>query len=278
MLKARAGFTLAEVLIALTITAVIGAAVTGVFVTQSRFFDYQEKTSFARDVSRGALNVMLSELRMLESSNALVTITDKRLTFRAPYAMGVSCGTSGGSTIVSRVPTDSVMFRTAQISGYGFRNSAGNYTYQATTTAPASGTAVTCTNNRVRTIPSDSGGRVLALSPANAGATPGLPVLLYQTITYEFRASTLVPGRIALWRTVENSSPLRTEELVAPFDTTARFRYYVADSLTPDSITPAASAAITGVELTLNGMSERPDRSGKRPRVPLVTSVFFRNR
>src|SRR5690606_29287486 len=91
MLKNRAGFTLAEVLIALTLTAIIGAAVTGVFVSQSRFFDHQEKVGAAREVSRGALNIMMSEMRMLHQDSAIVSATDRRITLRVPYAFGFVC-------------------------------------------------------------------------------------------------------------------------------------------------------------------------------------------
>ncbi|CAN5815695.1 hypothetical protein BH23GEM9_BH23GEM9_15260 [soil metagenome] len=276
-MKTRAGFTLVEVMIALSLTAIIGAAVTGVFVTQSGYFDHQEKMSFARGVSRGATNIMVSELRMLERSNGLVSASNRHITVLAPYAMGVSCGPSGGKLIVSQVPADTMMTGAAGFSGYAYRTGAGAYVYVSSTTAPTSGAGSVCTNVRVRSLPADSGGRVVALSPSSAAA-PGAPVLLYQRLTYEFKNSVQVPGRIALWRRIEDLDSPRDEELVAPFDTSAGFRFFVNDAPTPVSTVPGTLSTVSGVQLILDGLNERPAADGSLTRVPMKTSVFFKNR
>lgn len=275
MLKTRAGFTLIEVLVAMTITAIIGAAVTGVFVTQSRFFDHQEKTNFARGVGRGAMNIMMSELRMLERDGGVVSATPKELTIQAPYALGVSCGLNSSRLVVSQVPADPVVTAAAAYSGYAYRNADGTYTYAPHATGPNNASASHCTGSlpRIRVIPAAEGGAVIGLLPG-IDVPRGTPVLLYQQVTYEFKASNTVPGRLALWRTTSAG----TDELVAPFDTTARFRFYVNDAATPVDNAPANLSDLTGIRLVLDGMSERPDRYGNLQRVPVETSVFFRNR
>src|SRR5688572_13317886 len=125
VLKSRAGFTLAEVLVALVLTAVIGAAVTGAFVSQAKFFDQQEKVSFARGVSRGALNMMMSELRMIERTGGVPTATvptNSSLTVRVPYAMGIVCDNSSTLTLL-RLPADPSMLAQPGYSGYAWRTS-----------------------------------------------------------------------------------------------------------------------------------------------------------
>jgi prepilin-type N-terminal cleavage/methylation domain-containing protein len=279
MLSARRGFTLAEVIVALVLTSIIGAAVTGVFITQSRFFDRQEKVGSARGVSRGALNMIMSELRMLERDNAIVSATAKRLTLRAPYAMAVACDNGSGFHI-RQIPGDTVMWREAGHSGYAYLNSDGTYTYVATQQAPVAGGstgASACLAAGVPAAPADSGWRTLRLGPATPTTVSiGAPVLLYQLITYEFKDSHAVPGRIGLWRFIHARD--LDEELVAPFDTTAGFGFYPDDTGQVQQTVPSPTSSITGIKLTLDGLSQRPDPDGSHQQVPLTTSVFFRNR
>ena len=66
--------------------------------------------------------------------------------------------------------------------------------------------------------------------PVTAGTpNPGWPVFLYQQITYRFQTSTAYPGRIGLFRKVRRSEPAApiVDEIVAPFDTSAKFRFFV---------------------------------------------------
>ena len=281
-LSNRAGFTLAEVMVALTMTAIIGAAVTGVFVTQSKFFDTQEKVAFARGVSRGGMNMIISELRMIEQGGGIVAAANKSITVRAPYALGVVCGTAGLLT-VSRLPSDPFMYDSAGYSGYAVRDKAtGQYTYvEGPTTITTTITASNVCNAASVTVVTDGGGNFdgEAIQIAALPNTPpaiGSPFFMYQRIRYEFKASANVPGRVALWRYIEALN--RDEELVAPFDTSAGFNFYVSDGPTPQSSVPGTLTTITGLELVLDGLSDRPDRNGKTQRVPLRTSVFFKNR
>jgi hypothetical protein len=87
-----------------------------------------------------------------------------------------------------------------------------------------------------------------------------------------------VPGAIALWRRVHDSKPV-VEELVAPFAPTAGFGYYVGDvAVAQSSVMAGLLDQITGIELTLDGTSERPERDGTHQVTPYSTSVFFKNR
>lgn len=272
MLKTRRGFTLIEVMVALVLTAVVGAAITSVFITQSKFYDQQEKVGFARGVSRGAMNMMMTELRMIERDSGVVSATRTSITVRAPYAIGLAC--SNSPFVISVIPADTLM--EVAPAGHAYRQPDGRYHYVTNTSAPANGGTSECNTANVGVIPASDGGRVLTLSPAAPSTVVrGTPVLLYQVVTYEFRASTEVPGRLGLWREVAGQA---AEELVAPFDSPAGFRFYVDDSATPMDAPPSNLSRLTGLELTLDGLSERPNPDGTHQRVPLATAVFFRNR
>jgi prepilin-type N-terminal cleavage/methylation domain-containing protein len=277
MLKSRPGFTMAEVIVALTLTAVIGMALTGMFITQSRFFANQEQSGTARSVSRGAMNLIISELRMIELDSGLVSANTSRITVRTPYAIGAYCGVQGSEPVFSLLPADTMMLRDAGHTGYAYRTaSTGRYTYVTSTRLEtSSSTQAVCTTAGVRQF---SNGRVLRMMTPPAAADPplvvGTPAMVYQLISYEFKASVDVPGTIALWRTVESRN--EEEELVAPFDSTARFGFFVNDAAAPVMTAPSALSQVTGIQLVLNGITEGP--VGSRRVQPLTTSVFFRNR
>src|SRR5687768_7317811 len=281
LLKTREGFTLVELLVTMVLTAVIGAAITGVFVTQARFFDAQEKVAFARGVSRGGMNMIVSELRMLEQGGGIVSATNRRITLRAPYAMGIVCGNGSGRLTVSRLPVDSVTMSDAGFAGFAYRKSDGTFTYVETTSKPDRDQGIAVCLAASVTVMTGSTinqmGRVeqFPFVPSPAPAV-GAPVFFFQRITYEFRTTS---GRVGLWRRVDSAaSPGEGEELVAPFDSTAKFRFYVNDSPAAQTAVPTLLHSVTGIELTLDGLSDRPERNGTYQSVPLTTSVFFKNR
>jgi prepilin-type N-terminal cleavage/methylation domain-containing protein len=282
MLRNRAGFTLVEVIIALVITGVLGAAITSVFITQTSFYDRQEKVGSARGVSRGAMNLLTSELRMVERDSGVVEATANRLVLRVPFAMGVACGGTGTALAMRYLPTDDIVLNamsevtTNVYAGHAWRGTDGRYRYtdsQTTTPALNMGAAV-CAAANVREIP--GGGTLTLLTPSVADVPVGAPVLLYQRVRYEFKGSTTVPGRRGLYRTTLRNN--LEEELVAPFTDGARFNFYVNDAATAVAAPPTALAQMTGVEIVLDGLSERPDSDGSHQAVPLSTSIFFRNR
>jgi len=276
MLRNRGGFTLSEVLVALVITGVIGAAATSALVTQTKFFDRQEKIGESRGVSQGAVNIMLSELRMIEPSDSgLVAANDSMITVNVPIGMGIVCGNAGVLTVY-RAPIDPSVLADSGYSGYAWRNAAGAYTYVQTSTYPAAGTSSVCSTNRVSPTSLGTGSQVISLSPTAAGALPGFVVLLYQKIRYTLKPSTIVPGKVGLYR--RNMRRSVEEEIVAPFDTSARFRFYISDAATPADAPPNPLRNVTGLELVLNSVSERQDTNGTYPVTTFKTSVFFKNR
>src|SRR3989441_12556664 len=81
---------------------------------------------------------------------------------------------------------------------------------------------------------------------------------------------------MALWRTIVQTG--QSDELVAPFDTTAKFRFFVAGSDTAQSTVPTALAALRGLELDLNAQSERaPEGMAAPKQAQVVTAGVFYN-
>jgi prepilin-type N-terminal cleavage/methylation domain-containing protein len=271
----RRGFTLAELIVTMVIVVIIGAAFTRLMIHQSRFFDAQNTSRQARRVSRGALNVMMSELRMVAVPGGVLAATIDSVVVRVPYAFGVLCGSTMVSSTISLAPMDSLAFAEGGGAGYAWRDSTGNYTYQPAGFTLSPGLVTDCAGAGITTLP---GGRAVTVTPIVPAAAPaGTPIFLYRRIGYRFAASTALPGRRALWR--RNYGANTSEELVAPFDASARFRFFVNGSATSQVNPPALLANLRGLDLRLAGASDRAAVSTGAPTTEeLQTAVFFMNR
>lgn len=268
-----AGLMLVELLVTLVIMGLVGAAISGLFISQSRLFGQQNAMREARTISQSALNVILSELRMVDAVGGLEAASPTSITLRVPYALGVVCSGTSSNTAVSIFPTDNGV-PLDELDGYAWLDHAdGTYQYISATLQPGGETA--CTANGIMAIP---GSQTALLNPGDALAAPGVPALLYRRITYDFRAISGTPGEVALWRRVEGADT--EEELSGPFDAaTSGFRFYVIDDPEPVDSAPANLSEVYGLELALNGKSTRPGASGLDPyTAQFATAVFFHNR
>jgi prepilin-type N-terminal cleavage/methylation domain-containing protein len=285
MKRKRSGFSLAELLVAVVLLGIVAGALSRLMVDQMRMFDNTQVVRGARSAARNSMNVMLSDLRMVQDSGGITAVANdnKSITVNVPYTFGVLCGSAGGVTTVSMLPTDSLTLANAVYAGYGWRSrTTGRYTVVATTVAPtASATPTRCTGTGageagIKTVSLNGRtGLIRDISPALASTMgPGVPIMFYQTITYSFTASSLYPGKIGLWRSVANGV---NEELMAPFTTTARFRYYKSGDDTSRTTAPALSD-IRGVALVLNAeASRKPAGKSTLSQSQMMTSVFFKN-
>jgi type II secretory pathway pseudopilin PulG len=274
ILNNRSGTTLTELLVVMVVMGVVGASMTGLMVSQSRFFNDQEGQANARRVARTPTTLLLSDLRGVETTNGIVSANSGSFDVRVPYRTGVVCGASGGSLIATMQPVDSMITANVTHTGWFWVDSIGGVHYQLAGAAPsgASGSASICTTgNNVTPIPN---GDVVAFPITPSGANPGSMVTLYHRVRYFWANSTSVPGTEGLFRRVLSSG--FTEELVAPFDTSASFRYHMANGTMDPN--PSVMSDVRGIEFSLTGLNERNLTSGRTQRAPLVTSVFFENR
>ncbi len=289
----RRGFTLVELLISLIVTAIIGAALVRMVLGQARFMDQQEAWREARGVSRGGINRLLSDLRAVEAGVGAGTgglraaaAGGQDFTVRVPYAFGILCGIAGSVYTVSLLPVDATLYAEPGYTGFAVRNKAGIYSYNAGSVPVLPGTTALCATglyDQVNTVPAFGGspaGAVVNLTRVGIMAPVpdrGSIVYLYRDIRYEFKASVVIPGRTALWRTPV-SAAASAEELAGPFDASARVNFYNLDVMPAQAAVPALQN-VRGLELKLNGMSERTPSGSAAPKVAnMTTSVFFENR
>ena len=72
--RRRRGFSLVELLVAFTLVAILGLMLTRFLLAQSRFTEHQHALREARMVSRHALNILESELRMVQDSGGITAV------------------------------------------------------------------------------------------------------------------------------------------------------------------------------------------------------------
>ena len=285
--RVRRGFTIIELLVGIVLFGIVGALFTKLLTTQGRFFDRQGLSNAARNVSRSSLNRVVSDFRMIEATGGVVAASPTSLTIRIPFAIGVMCGTTAGATVtqITLLPVDSTTYANATsvatggVYGYAWRNfTTGVYFYVEPATE-ADGDPAVCTAKNVTTV---TKGKVVQVSPVlPVGAGLGTPVFLYQKIRYEFKASTAVPGKLGLYRTVmAPNGGESSEELVAPFANTAGWKFFVVNGgSVAQAAAPATLSDIRGLELHLDGTSESIAVTRTTAETaPFTTAVFFKNR
>ena len=212
-----------------------------------------------------------------------VAADGKLIRLIVPYRFGLNCGVLGSSNVVSMLPVDSLMAAQAVYAGWAYRNSAGAYALVPLGVAPASAADATqCTGSgagqaQISTVTFNGrAGQVLDVGPsvATSLAPVGQAVFFYQKVTYEFKASTAFPGWNGLYRTVQGGT---TEELVAPFDTSARFKFWTSGAATSVSAAPAREL-IRGIDVVFVGRSVYTPMGKTAPaKTTVVASIFFKN-
>lgn len=288
--RSRPAFSIVEILVGLTILGILGLMFTRILLTQSRFTDQMHAMRGARMVSRQALNLLESELRMVQDSGGIDSVTSNGslIRVRVPYRFGLICGVSAGKLIVSMLPEDSLTLAQASYAGYAWRNNSGRYTTVLPTAplgadAPTSAVDTTvCTGSgstqaQIKTLRiNNRAGAILGVTPAPTGAPKGQAVFFFQRIVYSFQPSQAYPGTGAfgLYRVLQGGTP---EEIMAPFENGSRFRYWAAGATSAVSSPPALSD-IRGVDVYSVGMSGYTPLGKTSPaKSAVVASIFFKN-
>ena len=301
-LRARPGFTITELIISLVMVGILGVALTRLIVTQSRASNKQVLQRNARGVSRSALNIMLSELRAVEQSTAfqwkhsvttaagppLALPLPTAITVNVPWAVGVRCTAQK----VAIMPIDSISQETGRYNtlAVGYYGSDKRYVYEPLVTVtkitgdPSDSDFGTCAGATLTVSGANAmpGVRVATLSGSGlTGGTAGTPVMLFYRVEYRFDASTSVPGRKGLFRSVADANGTfgPAEELVAPFSDASGFKFFVGTNRMPSNLRPSNVETITGLQLNLLAQSE--NKAQGQPAYETSnysTSIFFRNR
>jgi prepilin-type N-terminal cleavage/methylation domain-containing protein len=288
----RRGFSLVEVIVALTILAILGGAMTRLMLSQTRGYQYENGGRRARSAARSAMNILITDLRMTQDHvgiSYLDATNHRRVDVKVPVGFGVVCKVSGSSLIIALAPVDSFQLATMKFGGYAVRNTTtGIYSYVAGG-AMSAGDVTQCHNNNntddifadTLQVKGRSGSVVQVTGTPPAGTVRGSMAMIWQTVRYSFDASTVYPGRAGLFRIVTGSTTADTAELMAPFSWNSRFSYYTSPAQANDTAAtsvPANYNTVRGFKILLaaEAADTVPGRSGPQ-KSPLTTAVFFKN-
>jgi prepilin-type N-terminal cleavage/methylation domain-containing protein len=297
--RARSGFTMVEIIVALIIFAIVGLALTKMLLTQSAGFKRDVTARRARAGARSSMNLIVSDVRMGQDINGVQLANDSTFVIKAPIQFGLVCAVGGGGTTIAAVAADSFVTADTKYGGYAVRNANSPYSYtfvsSTSSGATTTGSSATCTGlaNPIRSDTVSSSGRVgkiITFTPGTSttNTAVGQPAFLWQYVTYRFRKETGDNAR-NLYRvscgadTVSTGTYCNKELLMGPFSTKARFNYYLttATSASQDSSVKTAPAdlnTIRGVEFVLAAISPDTVGSSKGPAsATTTTSVFFKN-
>jgi prepilin-type N-terminal cleavage/methylation domain-containing protein len=288
--RSRRGFSLVEIITALTILAVIGGAMTKMMLSQTRGYQYDNGGRRSRTVARRAMNIMTTDLRMTQDNGGVSYVdatTHRRVDVRVPVAFGVVCEVTTGSVTMSITPVDSFQLATIKFGGYAVRNATtGIYSYVAGGTL-AAGDVSRCRTSGVKifadtiTMGGRAGAVVEATGVPPTGTAVGSMAMLWQTVRYSFDSSKAYPNRAGLYRIVSNAASADTNELIAPFSWSARFSYFTNPAQAEDTATTTAPANLNEVRglkilLAAEASDTVPGYAGPK-KSPLTTAVFFKN-
>jgi prepilin-type N-terminal cleavage/methylation domain-containing protein len=284
----RRGVTLVELLIAMIVASILGAALLTLMMAMNRFEEREEGLRGARRAGRAAINTLASDLRMVDPEWGVEAASASSITLRIPYAMGLVCSSALLLHTVMLFPVDSVALAQPGLSGFASRASNGVMTpHTATLTLSYPGsTPASCTSAGIQTISAGTGEPNARSRPITIGGLglaildAGTPVMLYRRVRFYFGASAQagLSGRTALWRDWLDDGA-GAQELAGPFDASAAFRFYDQSATTAQVGVPSPLSDLYGIELFLPGESDRTARKRTGPeQANLTTSVFFMNR
>jgi prepilin-type N-terminal cleavage/methylation domain-containing protein len=93
LVRARAGFTLIEIMISLVVGLLVLGGVYGLMITQGRGFGKQREVIDVRETSRDAIGLLAWDLRHAASGQSpLLVMGTNTVTLRSPQGLGVVCG------------------------------------------------------------------------------------------------------------------------------------------------------------------------------------------
>jgi len=253
---AAPGFTLVEMLIALVVAGILAGGVVSLLMRQNSFYGKNDDTIYAEQTVRGTAELMASELRMAAPEDVEMATPDS-VQIRFDVLKAVVCGSSG-STVYTYVYDEPTAVNLP--SGRGTAVSDPNlasFTYKDDFdgSGSASATALTaCTTANGGVVQSADASRFRAIDWSSSGlATPaaGSVLRVYGTLTYSFASSSFTGGT-ALWR--------NDQELVAPFDTGAAFRYVKADGTVHGTLTGSDLTDIRSIRVSATAVGSGSNR------------------
>lgn len=281
MVTRRAGFTLAEAVVALAIGSIVVVLVSTVFLVQNRYYALQLQRSVAHDNARTATELVSGELRSV-MRGGFVVAERERMVVRSPIVLAVVCNVFGGGPVTVHLEGGVVGLATEEVAGFAVRDAAtALWSYYdipgwSTIDQPGGSSAADCAAKGADTTGIANEFERLRRLDDYHGALPvvGDVLMLYRNLEYRYQASVMDPASVGLFRGVYGDT---LQELVTGMDTTAGFQYRAGAPGYQDVVGAAGLSTIDAVRLV--ALARQRAETGGRSDVTFGWSVnvYLRN-
>jgi prepilin-type N-terminal cleavage/methylation domain-containing protein len=289
-LRGRAGFSLVEVLVALVLAVLLGGVIFKVVQGESRFARVQSAREEVQQNSRGAMEILGTELRSVQRAG-LVSAGSNSVSFLLPRVWGVSCGKTGGvlaaifpaaGGVSFDITTASGLLGDTSVAGSGKWGPSPNPTpsLRATVTAltpinPGLGVAGNVCSIRT-TVPANGLLAAYTVTGTNIPDVPaGNTLYLYQLVSYDVAQS----GTEWWIRRNLGSGTTTQQPLAGPLNGSAGLALTYFDTagatLTPPITALATLQTVARIGIRVNTISRTQGRTNLTD--TQSTSVVLRN-
>ena len=238
-------------MIALTLSSVIVALVSSVFLTQNNFYRMVVQRTRVQDNLRIVTDLIASEVQGV-AGGGVTLAQSRRFRVRLPIAMGGVCAPQGVNGVVY-VPGLTEIDGN-EVAGYGTQDVTGAWTY----------TADTWSNLLLSSGPGDANACLLASGADTVGAitdfgslliggtTLGDVIMIYREVEFKIDQSELRPQTLAVYRGVTGDT---LREFATGITTDTRFQYRLPSSVYQNSIIPASVANIENIRVIASAIA-----------------------
>lgn len=253
------GVTLVELVAGLALAGIVAAAVVAVLLDQHDFYARSSDRAHARQGVRAAVELISSELRLASSADLLAAEPDS-VSLRLDVLRAVVCGAADTPDRVSVFVFDTVTNPNvpAGFRGWAYADPAGPWRHVdgAPLTVSVGAGRTRCVERgaperspgwRYRAVGGWHLGGSFATVPAR-----GAVLTRYGRLTYSVETS----GSYSDGRAIHRNS----QELVAPFDDGARFRYVLSDGTVVARVASADLHRVRAVRLSATALGPRSGR------------------
>jgi len=249
----KAGFTLLEAIVALTLSSVIVTLVSSVFLTQNNFYRFVVQRTRVQDNLRVVTDLIASEVRGV-AGGGVTTAESRNFVVHLPIAMAGVCGsniTGGGYVYMPGLS----QINGNEVAGYARQDASGDWTYTSDTwssllASSGSADAGQClTTSGADTVgaTADFGQLVIA-----GGTTLGEVIMIYRDVEFKIGESELRPQTLAVYRKVTGDA---LREFATGITPDTRFQYRLSGAAYQNSITGASRDSIANIRVTASAIA-----------------------
>ena len=249
----KAGFTLLEALVALTLSSVIVTLVSSVFLTQNNFYRFVVQRTRVQDNLRVVTDLIASEIRGV-AAGGVTTAESRNFVVHLPIAMGGVCHRQNQHGRVYMPGLSEI--NGDEVAGYARQDAAGDWTYTTDTwsnllVSSGSNDADEClTRNGADTVGASADfGRLLI----PGGTTLGEVIMIYRDVEFKIDESELHPQTLAVYRKVTGDS---LREFATGITPDTKFQYRLPSATTyQNSITGASRDSISNIRVVASAIA-----------------------